>query len=180
MLVPPRAWRALPILSQTQYLAVCLQDGTSSVGKRSRETSIARRRPRACSHARRQGATALEFAIVAPIFFLFVLGLIELGRGIMVRHMLANAARQGCRLGIIEGTSNTQISNAATAALAPTGISSDTVTVQVNDGSSDAAYAQAGDEITVVVSVPMQNVSWVPNLRFLSGSLSGQYTMRRE
>jgi len=98
----------------------------------------------------------------------------------MVRHLLTNAARQGCRLGIIEGSSNTQISNAATAALAPTGISSDTVTVQVNDGSSDAANAQAGDEITVVVSVPMQNVSWVPNLRFLSGSLSGQYTMRRE
>ncbi|HLN33296.1 MAG TPA: TadE/TadG family type IV pilus assembly protein [Gemmataceae bacterium] len=122
----------------------------------------------------------LEFAIVAPIFFLLVLGIIEIGRGVMVRHMLTNAARQGCRLGIIEGTSNAQINNAATAALAPTGISNDSVTVQVNDGSSDAANALPGDEITVVVSVPVQNISWVPNLQFLSGSLSGQYTMRRE
>jgi len=122
----------------------------------------------------------LEFAIVAPIFFLLVLGIIEIGRGVMVRHMLTNAARQGCRLGIIEGTSNAQINNAATAALAPTGISNDSVTVQVNDGSSDAANAQPGDEITVVVSVPVQNISWVPNVQFLSGSVSGQYTMRRE
>jgi hypothetical protein len=34
-------------------------------------------------------------------------------------------------------------------------------------------------EITVVVTVPISNVTWTP-LWFVSGSLSGQYTMRRE
>ena len=45
----------------------------------------------------RRAATAVEFAVVAPVFFLFVLGFIELGRGYMVQHLMTNAARQGCR-----------------------------------------------------------------------------------
>ncbi|HEV3443576.1 MAG TPA: TadE family protein, partial [Gemmataceae bacterium] len=48
---------------------------------------------------RRRGVSSVEFAFVAPIFFLMLLGLIELSRGLMVKHMLLNAARQGCRIG---------------------------------------------------------------------------------
>jgi Flp pilus assembly protein TadG len=128
----------------------------------------------------RHGAAVLEFAIVAPLVFLFVLALIELGRGLMVTHLLTKAARQGCRVGIVEGKSTSDITTAVTSALSGVGISGDSVSVQVNDGAADASTAQAGDEITVVVSAPVSSVTWVPVTRFLSGNLSGQYTLRRE
>ncbi len=130
--------------------------------------------------AGRRAATAVEFTFLAPVIFLMLLGIIELGRGLMVKHLLTHAARQGCRLGIIEGKSTADIANAVTAALAPSGIASDTVSVQVNDNMADAITAKDGDEITVVVTVPVSQVTWLPGGKYLSGNLSGQYTLRRE
>jgi Flp pilus assembly protein TadG len=129
---------------------------------------------------RRAGVTSLEFAVVAPTLFVILLGIFEVGRGIMVIHELTNAARIGCRVGAIEGTSTSTITAAVTANLSAVGISSDTVTVQVNDGSADASTAKANDEITVKVTVPASNVTWVPGGQYLTGTLSGQYTLRRE
>jgi Flp pilus assembly protein TadG len=128
----------------------------------------------------RQGAAILEFALVAPLVFLFVLSMIELGRGLMVTHILTKAARQGCRVGIIEGKSTSDITTAVNSALTGVGISGDAVSVQVNDGVADASSANAGDEITVVVTVPVSKVTWVPVTNYLSGNLMGQYTLRRE
>jgi Flp pilus assembly protein TadG len=128
----------------------------------------------------RRAVTSVEFAVIAPVFFVLVLGMIELGRGMMVRHLLANAARQGCRAGIIEGKGNSDITAAVASALSPIGISSETVTVQVNDGSSDALDAPAFNELTVTVSVPVSAVTWLPGGRFLTGNLSAQYTLRKE
>jgi Flp pilus assembly protein TadG len=129
---------------------------------------------------RRRGVSSVEFAFVAPIFFLMLLGLIELSRGLMVKHMLLNAARQGCRIGVLEGKGNSDINAAVSAALAPIGISSDTVVVEVNDGVGDALTASADSEVTVIVSVPVSAVTWVPGGKYLSGTLSGQFTMRKE
>src|SRR5579884_3784762 len=56
-------------------------------------------RPMERSPVLRRGATAVEFALVAPVFFMFILGLIELGRGMMVQSLLENAARAGVRTG---------------------------------------------------------------------------------
>jgi Flp pilus assembly protein TadG len=112
--------------------------------------------------------------------FAIIFGIIEISRGLMVVHLLNNAAQAGCRAGIIEGQSTANIKSVVIAALSPTGISAESTTVQVNDGSTDASAAAVGDEITVIVQVPVSAVSWIPGARYLSGSLQGQYTMRRE
>ena len=122
----------------------------------------------------------MEFAIVAPLFFTFILGFIELGRGFMVQHLMTNAARQGCRVAVIEGKTNTDVTNAVVSVLGGEGISGDAVSVQVNDGTANASTAQSGDEISVTVSIPTSTVSWVPAAKFLVGTISGKYTMRRE
>ena len=46
---------------------------------------------------RRRGAAAAEFAIVAPVFFLMVIGFIEFGRALMVQQVLINASRVGAQ-----------------------------------------------------------------------------------
>jgi Flp pilus assembly protein TadG len=122
----------------------------------------------------------VEFAVVAPVMFVLILGIVEFGRALMAMHLLTNAARQGCRAGIVEGQSTSQISTVVNNALQSQGITGQTVTVQVNNVVADASTAQAGDEITVIVNVPASSVSWLPTKLFFNGTLQGQYTLRRE
>ena len=132
--------------------------------------------------SRRRGASLVEFAFVAPIFFIMVLGLVEIGRACMVTELLTEAARRACRAGVIEGTSTTSIQSAATDYLSSLGINGDTANVYVNDvpaGNTNVAAMPSYTEITVVVTVPVSSVAWTP-LWFVPGTLSGQYTMRRE
>lgn len=122
----------------------------------------------------------VEFAVVAPIFFIFVLGILELGRGMMVQHLMLNAARQGCRTGILPSNGNAEITTAVANSLAPTGIASQTVSVTVNDVSADAKSATTNDDITVRVTVSAGSVSWVPGSQFLFGNIAAQYTLRKQ
>lgn len=129
---------------------------------------------------RRPGASAVEFAVVAPVFFLFVMGILEIGRGMMVQHLLLNAARQGCRAGILPSNGNTQITSAVADTLNPAGITSQSVAVTVNDVTGDALNASTGDDITVSVTIPTNSVTWLPLSRFLFGTISAQYTLRKQ
>jgi Flp pilus assembly protein TadG len=136
------------------------------------------------SSQKRFGAVAVEFAIVSPIMFLLVMGIIELARVYMVSELITEAARKGCRAAIIEGSSSTQIKAAATNCLAIVGISAETVNISVNDAPLDSVDPQSmpiNTEITVVVKVPVSSVSWVPFPAYTgSRTLSGQFTLRRQ
>ena len=140
----------------------------------SRQTAACRR------PALRLGAATVEFACVAAVFFLLVLGIIEIGRGIMVKHLMLAAARQGCRVGILPGNGNAEIASAVQGALTPLGITAESITVQVNDGSGDAQNANSGDEVTVLVSVPVSAITWVPGMRYLGGNIASQYSLRKQ
>ncbi len=140
-------------------------------------------RPMRSCPQKRRGATLVEFAFVAPVFIGMVLGVIELGRGLMVQQLLTEAARRGARAGVIEGTSSTQIKQAVTDYLTTVGVNGSTAGVSVNDAPIDTVEAQnmpAYTEITVSVNVPVNSCTWLPASWLLSGTISGQYTMRRE
>jgi Flp pilus assembly protein TadG len=53
-------------------------------------------------HATRRGVTMVEFAMVLPVFFTFVFGIVEFGRLQLVSNMLTTACRNGARLGSTE------------------------------------------------------------------------------
>lgn len=59
----------------------------------------------------RRGATTVEMALVAPLFFLFVFGLVEYGRVQMVKNMLHAACRSAARLGAMEGVKTADVRN---------------------------------------------------------------------
>lgn len=128
----------------------------------------------------RPGAAVLEFALAAPIVFMFVLGLIEVGRGYMALHLLEDAARTGCRAGTLPGTANSQIEAAVLARLDALGMPSGDVTILVNGVEGEAATAVEGDRITVTVAVPVEQFTWVPGGQYLSGALKASYSLRRE
>lgn len=53
--------------------------------------------------AARRGIAALELAIVSPFFAIVLVGMFELTRVMIVKEVLDDAARKGCRSGIIPG-----------------------------------------------------------------------------
>ncbi len=115
---------------------------------------------------RRRGAAIVEFAVVAPVFILLVLGMLEFGRGVMVLQSLTHAARSACRKAIVDGGTAQTTTNAVATALAGTGISGYVVQVSPANPSS----AGEGDAVTVTISVAYSNVSWIPMPKYLGNA----------
>lgn len=53
-----------------------------------------------------RGQALVEFALVAPIFFLLLFGIIEAGRFILYYQTLNNATREGARYAIVHGSNS--------------------------------------------------------------------------
>ncbi|HEY9163605.1 MAG TPA: TadE/TadG family type IV pilus assembly protein [Magnetovibrio sp.] len=53
-----------------------------------------------------RGATAVEFALVAPVFLLFVLGIIDLGRLFYVKNIMQYAVEQTARYAMVHPTAS--------------------------------------------------------------------------
>jgi Flp pilus assembly protein TadG len=151
---------------------------------------------------KRKAATAVEFAVIAPVMFIFILGIIEVGRAFMIAHLLSDVARDSARYAVVtEGTNKTSstIQTYATNRLSAYGLNTaNTPVVYVNDSSSTdlstttgpsqqagaANYGKYtnGTEVTVQVQVNFSEVTWLPFANVIAGSLqlTGQYTLRRD
>ncbi len=125
-----------------------------------------RRRP---DHHRR-GAAVVEFAAVAPVLFLLIFGMIEFGRMVMVQQVLTNASREGARVGILEGTTQSEIKKTVKDYLAA---------ANIKEPDIDSVFD--GDRLSVTVSVNFDQVTWLPAPIFLGGrGLSATTVMRLE
>ena len=145
---------------------------------------MCRRRRRVCQ--RRLGAAAVEFAIVAPIFFLMIFGMLELGRAVMVQQVITNASREGARIAVLDGSlvtgtvASPGVRDSVQRYLTSANIDADSVTITIDPATpSSASY---GAPVTVTVSVPFSEVSWLPTPKYLVGNrtLSSATVMRRE
>jgi Flp pilus assembly protein TadG len=131
----------------------------------------------------RRGATAVEFAFVAPIFFLLVLGMIDLGRMIMIQHAATNAAREGCRKAVLATTVNSaDIENIVRRSLQTTTTyawNKDVVRVSVPAGVSSSTVS--GTELTVGVEIDFADLTWLPFARVGKNlTLGAESTQKRE
>ena len=126
---------------------------------------------------KRTGAAIAEFAVVAPILFMFVLGIIEFGRMIMVKQTMTSAAREACRVAVLPGTDTSNIIARAQASLDAAGITGYTIQMDPNPPSS----AAEGDPVTITITVPSDDVTWLPSPIYFAGkTLEGKCVMRRE
>lgn len=125
----------------------------------------------------RRGTALVEFAMVAPVFFLFMVGAIEFGRAIMVQEVLTDASREGARVGILDNSQTSDVDAAANAYLSAMKVSGATVSVSPqNPGNTPS-----GTQVTVTVSIPYKSVSWVPAPWFLgSATLTASTVMQRQ
>lgn len=119
----------------------------------------------------------VEFAIVAPVLLLLVMGMIEYGRLVMVQQVITNATREGARRAVLDGATTAGVETVVNDFLAASRISGAVVSVAPNPPSS----ANFGDPVTVSVQVPFSEVSWLPTPMFLNETtLSATTVMRRE
>jgi Flp pilus assembly protein TadG len=56
-----------------------------------------------------RGTALLETAITVPIILLISVGIFEFGRAYQVQQVLTNAAREGARVAVIEGTPDSDV-----------------------------------------------------------------------
>ena len=124
----------------------------------------------------RRGTALVEFAVIAPLFVLLVMGIIEFGRAMMVKQILTNAAREGARRAIVESATESEVKDVVKQYLTGASVSGALVSVTP----ADLAGLGFGDPVTVSVSVTCNSIAWTPS-RFLGGrTLSESTTMRAE
>ena len=125
----------------------------------------------------RTGAATLEFAVVAPLLFMLVLGIVEFGRYMMVHEILTNGAREAERQAVLPGATQSDVDKVIKDYLDANLIAGYTVQA------TDPAAVSAGSPITVTVSVPYARVSWLPAevVQWSGGrSLAATVVMRKE
>jgi len=124
----------------------------------------------------RRGVAAVEFALVAPLFFLLIFGMIEVGRMIMAKQIMTNAARVGARAATLNGANQTDVCTAVANALTSAGVNGSTQTV-----SPDPSTASSGTPMTVTVSVPCSSISWTSTLTYFNNvTLTSTVVMTHE
>jgi Flp pilus assembly protein TadG len=145
---------------------------------------------------KRRGATAVEFAVVAPILFLLVFGVIEFGRYVMLQQIAVTSTREGSRKAALGSTtSNAQVETVVRNYLAAGGVQS---SVAMDPAKVNVAVSPAfnfdptnpgspgppapGTPIEVSVQMSFGELSWLPGDFFgLSNvNVTSSTTMERE
>ena len=109
-----------------------------------------------------RAAAVVEFALVAPLLLMLVMGIVDFGWMMMKANLVNNATRDAARVASLSGSFD-QIKATVDSELGSAGISPGDVTVQITcsnpggttcDGSSAsyAANAASGSTVTVTVS----------------------------
>jgi Flp pilus assembly protein TadG len=124
--------------------------------------------------AARTGATAVEFAIVAPIFFTLMLASFEFSRLNVIRHTADNAAYEAARHAMVPGATASEAVTRANSILRAVGTRGAKVTI------NPAVLGPEVDSVNVRVDVPMSQNGWIVP-RFTGGkTLTAQSTLRTE
>jgi Flp pilus assembly protein TadG len=102
-------------------------------------------------HGARSGATAVEFAIVAPIFFLFLMAAFEFGWLNVLRHTADNAAYEAARAAMVPGGTAADARAKANSILSVIKARNVKVTV------TPSVITTSTDHVTVAIDVPLSS-----------------------
>ena len=91
-------------------------------------------RPSQTRHPQRRGATAVETAIVLPVYLLLLFGIAEFGHAQLIINLLNSACRNGARIGSTEGTTTADVVAKVNQTVG-TAVPTSKITVYVKDAS---------------------------------------------
>ena len=122
-----------------------------------------------------RGATVVEFALVAPPFFLLLLGGIEFSRANVILNTMENAAYAGARRGIVPGATAADCEDAAQNILNIIRVNTASITIQPSVITDETPVVTA----TVQVPLDMSN-GWITPKFYLGKSLTANVALPRE
>src|SRR5262245_13208010 len=144
----------------------------------------------------RRGAAVIEFAVVAPVLFVLIFGIIEFGRMLMVAQMATNGSREGARYAALSGYTADEVDTYTRQYLQSAGVSSDgvkSVTIQYYDPgdkkgaggwvtTSKLYDVTSGTPVKLTVDIDYDKVTWLPGGILVSRgtTLRGTTVMRKE
>ncbi len=126
-------------------------------------------------HGRRRAAAIVEFAVVLPLLLTILFGIMEYGWVFMVRQTLQNAAREGCRVAVLQTTDAPygEVTAMVEAVMEPTGLT--TYSIAMTHATPENPHE------TVTVTVPYNDVSLLGGFFGTHDyDLGGKCTMRKE
>jgi Flp pilus assembly protein TadG len=125
----------------------------------------------------------LEMAIVLPLFLLLLVGILEMGRVVMIYQVTTNASREAVRQAIVPGATDSTVLGACHSYLDRGGISNTGRSVQIlNGGGSSSSLAAIGSHqpVTIQVQIPFAENTWGFTHLMGGRTLTSTVTMRRE
>jgi Flp pilus assembly protein TadG len=112
------------------------------------------------SRRSRPGVSAVEFAVLAPFIATLVLGMLEIGRGLMVKETLSDATQKACRTAALPGKANSDVTKEVDDIMKDNSVTGYTTTILVNGVVADVSTATRYDQVSVKVAVPASQVFW--------------------
>ena len=131
-------------------------------------------RSRFARRSQRRGATVTEFALAAPIFFLFLLAAFEFGWMNVLRHTADNAAYEAARTVMVPGATAAEAEAKADNLLKIVGARNANVTV------TPATITPDTDKVTVSIDIPMKNNGLILPRFTKTETLRSSSTLRTE
>lgn len=125
---------------------------------------------------RKSGNAAIEFALIAPVLALMLVGMTDLGIGLYERMEIRNAAQAGAQYAVVKGWNASAIQNAVTSASTLSGVSatpaptescgcaSGTTIASASCGSLCPNGAKAGTYVTVNAQAQYATIFSYPGL----------------
>ena len=125
----------------------------------------------------RLGASAVEFALIAPLMITFTFGLVELGRLMLVKQTATHATREGARIAVRPTANADEVIDRVNQELALLSIQGASIEIDPKV----IEEADPGSQVTVRVSVGVDSVSWIPGFfDFTATEIVAESSMRRE
>ncbi|TWU55772.1 TadE family protein [Rubripirellula reticaptiva] len=125
----------------------------------------------------RMGASAVEFAMIAPLMLMFTFGLVEVGRLMLVKQTATHASREGARVAVRPASATDDVVERVYEELALLAIENavvETIPASIED-------AEPGTQVTVRVRVNAASVAWVGDFfNFSDLEIIAESSMRRE
>lgn len=126
--------------------------------------------------SRRQGAAAVEFAVVLPVILFILAAAIEVGSAVHVLSAMQNAAREGARHSVIPRATSSSVIEVCAASLAGNQIKGAKISV-----TPDPRSAKSGSFIQVTVSAGAAENSWISVSKLMGSKLlTSTVSMRKE
>jgi len=125
--------------------------------------------------SQRRGASALEFAMIAPTFLLIIFCCCEFARISMLRNVAQNAAYEAARFVIVDGSTTEHAIDEANSILGRLGTNAATITV---NGGEELSFNTPN--VTVRIEIPMKDNSFVFPSVYGDKKIIAEVTLRTE